>query len=108
MNKDKKQNNMSFIEQLNDHRTTIKDTIEDKLSFIEGATWTLTWRKCPNSPSCLYFANLAKYAYSYIHANLDIVHRYNSPRTFLRTLCPSEMKPNTWTNAWTKCPCSKY
>ena len=30
------------------------------------------------------------------------------PRTFPRTLCPSEMKQNAWTNAWTKCPCSKY
>jgi hypothetical protein len=39
-----------------------------------------------------------------IDTNIDSVSMYSSRRK----LCPSEMKLNAWTNAWTKCPCSKY
>ena len=38
---------------------------------------------------------------------IDDLLKYNSPRTFLRTLCPSEIEINAWTIAWTICPCLK-
>jgi len=114
MNKDKKPDTLSFIKQMHGRKTAIKDIIKDKLSFIEPFTWTLTWTKCPSSPSRQNFANLVRYDLRFIDIIIDMVSMIrgvfitNPPNMDIHMDIMSMIKSHARTNAWTKPPCSKY
>jgi len=122
---------MSFIRQINECETKIKDNIEDKLSFIRCVTWTYNWTKCPSYLSSQIIATLANFFSKHpiinnlsmskeivligicnIALNIDNMSMLRAEFTINPSIIDthmdkvSMMKIYTWTYSGTKCPSS--
>lgn len=101
---------MSMLKGYLKAKSSIMDTHMDKVSMMKMNTWTFTRTKCPSSLSHQNIAKLARfnlYPKDSMSVEWALLLKQEFRRTFLRTFCPWEIKSNAWTNAWTKCPCSK-